>query len=156
MPRAIVVYGSETGNTETVAAVIAAVLENADFGVTLKEVPEASVGELANYDLILLGSSTWGDEEKELQADMVDFYDDLESADLSGKPAAAFGCGDSDYTHFCGAVDLLEERLEQVGATLLDEGLRIDGDPDNDDARNWATQIIAKFNREQTKQRACQ
>jgi len=147
MAKAIIVYGSETGNTESVAEVIAAALENANLEVTLKEVTQASVGELSDYDLILLGSSTWGDEEKELQGDMVDFYDDLEGADLSGKPAAAFGCGDSDYTHFCGAVDLLEERLEQIGATLLDEGLRIDGDPDDDDAQEWAKQIATRFNK---------
>ena len=147
MAKAIIVYGSETGNTESVAEVIAAALEDANFQITLKEVAQASVDELADYDLILLGSSTWGDEEKELQADMVDFYDDLEGADLSGKPTAAFGCGDSDYTHFCGAVDLLEKRLEQIGATLLDEGLRIDGDPDDDDAREWATQIATRFNK---------
>ena len=147
MAKAIIVYGSETGNTESVAEVIAAALEDANFKITLKEVTQASVDELAGYDLILLGSSTWGDEEKELQADMVDFYDDLEGADLSGKPTAAFGCGDSDYTHFCGAVDLLEERLEQIGATLLDEGLRIDGDPDDDDAREWAKRIATRFNK---------
>jgi len=147
MARAIIVYGSETGNTESVAEVIAAALGDANFEVTLKEVTQASVGELSGYDLILLGSSTWGDEEKELQGDMVDFYDDLEGADLSAKPTAAFGCGDSDYTHFCGAVDLLEERLEQIGATLLDEGLRIDGDPDDDDAREWAKQIATRFNK---------
>ncbi len=147
MTKTIIVYGSETGNTESVAEEIASALKAADFDVTLKEVTQASVGDLSDYDLILLGSSTWGEEEKELQADMVDFYDDLEGADLSGKPAAAFGCGDSDYTHFCGAVDLLEERLEQIGATLLDEGLRIDGDPDDDDAREWAKQIAAKFNK---------
>ena len=147
MAKAIIVYGSETGNTESVAEVIAAALEDANLEVTLKEVNQASVGELSDYDLILLGSSTWGDEEKELQGDMVDFYDDLEGADLSGKQAAAFGCGDSDYTHFCGAVDLLEERLEQIGATLLDEGLRIDGDPDDDDAQEWAKQIATRFNK---------
>ena len=147
MAKAIIVYGSETGNTESVAEVIAAALEDANFRITLKEVTQASVNELADNDLILLGSSTWGDEEKELQGDMVDFYDDLEGTDLSGKSAAAFGCGDSDYTHFCGAVDLLEERLEQIGATLLDEGLRIDGDPDDDDAQEWAKQIATRFNK---------
>ena len=147
MAKAIIVYGSETGNTETVAEVIAAALEDANLEVTLKEVTQASVDELSGYDLILLGSSTWGDEEKELQGDMIDFYDDLEGTDLSGKSTAAFGCGDSDYTHFCGAIDLLEERLEQIGATLLDEGLRIDGDPDDDDAREWAKQIATRFNK---------
>ncbi|RLG28380.1 flavodoxin [Methanosarcinales archaeon] len=147
MARAIVIYGSETGNTETVAEDIAAGLKDEKFDVTIKNVTGASVEELSDYDLILLGSSTWGDEEKELQADMVDFYEELEGLDLSGKPAAAFGCGDSDYTHFCGAVDLLEERLEEVGAHLLDEGLRVDDQDDEEvDARVWARQIASRFN----------
>jgi len=147
MARAIVIYGSETGNTETVAEDIAAGLKDEKLDVTIKNVTGASVEELSDYDLILLGSSTWGDEEKELQADMVDFYEELEGLDLSGKPAAAFGCGDSDYTHFCGAVDLLEERLEEVGAHLLDEGLRVDDQDDEEvDVRAWASQIASRFN----------
>jgi flavodoxin short chain len=148
MANAIVIYGSETGNTESVAEEIAAGLGDENFEVTLKNVTESSVEELLNLDLILLGSSTWGDEEKELQSDMVDFYEELERINLSGKPAAAFGCGDRDYTHFCGAVDLLEERLEQIGANLLDEGFRVDGEPDQniiDDARDWARQIAARY-----------
>ena len=146
MARAIVIYGSETGNTETVAEDIAAGLGDEKLDVTIKNVTGASVEELSNYDLILLGSSTWGDEEKELQADMVDFYEEIEGIDLSGKPAAAFGCGDSDYTHFCGGVDLLEERLEEVGAHLLDEGLRVDDQDDEEvDARAWAREIATKF-----------
>lgn len=148
MANAIVIYGSETGNTESVAEEIAAGLGDENFEVTLKNVIESSVEELSNHDLILLGSSTWGDEEKELQSDMVDFYEELERINLSGKPAAAFGCGDRDYTHFCGAVDLLEERLEQIGANLLDEGFRVDGEPDQDiidDTRDWARQIAVRY-----------
>lgn len=147
MVRAIVIYGSETGNTESVAEEIAEGLKDKKLDVTLKNVTGASAEELSDYDLIFLGSSTWGDEEKELQADMVDFYEELENFDLSGKPAVVFGCGDSDYTHFCGAVDLLEERLEEIGADLIDEGLRVD-DQDNEgiDIRAWARQIATKFN----------
>ncbi|MBW2106288.1 MAG: flavodoxin [Deltaproteobacteria bacterium] len=147
MAKAIVIYGSETGNTESVAEQIAAGLKDENLEVTLKNVTDADVEELSGYDLILLGSSTWGDEDKELQADMVDFYEELENLDLTNIPAAAFGCGDSDYTHFCGAVDLLEERLEQIGARLLDEGFRVDGEPDEEifkDARAWAREIAKK------------
>ena len=150
MAKAIVIYGSETGNTESVAEQIAAGLKDENLEVTLKNVTDADVEELPGYDLILLGSSTWGDEDKELQADMVDFYEELENLDLTNIPAAAFGCGDSDYTHFCGAVDLLEERLEQIGARLLDEGFRVDGEPDEEifkDARAWARQIASRFNK---------
>lgn len=145
MANAIVVYGSETGNTEAVAEQIAVGLKGENFDVVLKNVTDASVDELSNYDLILLGSSTWGDEEKELQADMVDFYENLEGFDLTGKHAVAFGCGDSDYTHFCGAVDLLEERLEEIGANLLYECLRVDDQDDEVDVRDWAREIVKRF-----------
>ena len=146
MAKAIVIYASETGNTEAIAEEISKGLKDEDLEVTLKNVTGASVEELCNYDLILLGSSTWGDEEKELQADMVDFYEELENFDLTNMPAVAFGCGDSDYTHFCGAVDLLEERLEQIGTRLLDEGLRVDDQDDEEiDARAWAREIATRF-----------
>lgn len=148
MPNAVVIYASETGNTESVAKQIAVGLKDENLEVTLKNVTEANVEELSDYDLILLGSSTWGDEEKELQADMVDFYEELENLDLTNIPAVAFGCGDSDYTHFCGAVDLLEERLEQIGARLLDEGLRVDDQDDEEiDVRAWAREIANRFNK---------
>ena len=151
MAKAIVIYGSETGNTESVAEQIAAGLKDENLEVTLKNVTETDVEELSNYDLILLGSSTWGDEEKELQADMVDFYEELERINLSGKPTAAFGCGDRDYTHFCGAVDLLEERLEQIGARLLDEGLRVDDQDDEEvDAREWARELAKRYKKDVT------
>jgi flavodoxin short chain len=146
MAKAIIIYGSETGNTESVAERIAVGLEDEHLEVTLKNVTDTRVTELSDYDLILLGSSTWGDEEKELQADMVDFYDELENLDLTDIPAAAFGCGDSSYTHFCGAVDLLEARLEQIGAALLDEGLRVDDQGDEElDIKTWAREIAVRF-----------
>jgi len=113
MAKAIVVYASESGNMESVAEEVVKGLEEAGLDVTLKNAEDSDAKELLEYDLVLLASSTWGDEEKELHVDMVDFYENLNGINFSGKPAAAFGCGDSDYTHFCGAVDLLEERLDE-------------------------------------------
>lgn len=151
MAKAIVVYASETGNMESVAEEVVKGLKEAGLDVTLKNVEDSDVKELSGYDLVLLASSTWGDEEKELHVSMVDFYENLNDIDFSGKPAAAFGCGDSEYTHFCGAVDLLEERLDEKGANLLHglgEGFRVDGDPDEEvfeNANEWGKEIAGKF-----------
>ena len=148
MAKIIVIYASETGNTEYVAEQITAELKKENLDVTLKSVIDAGIAELSDYDLILFGSSTWGDEEKELQADMVDFYEELKNLDLSNIPVAVFGCGDSSYTHFCGAVDLLEERLEQIGAKLLIEGLRVDDQDDRDsDPGLWAREVAKRFSK---------
>lgn len=60
-----------------------------------------------------------------------------------GKKAAVFGCGDNSYTHFCGAVDAIEERLEGLNVDLLADGLKIDGDPHTakEDIEAWAKDV---------------
>jgi flavodoxin I len=148
MGKAIVVYASETGNTESVAEEVVKGLEQGGLDVTLKNVEESNPKELLEYDLMFLASSSWGEEEKELHESMVDFYEELKGIDLSGKLAAAFGCGDSEYMYFCGAVDLLEERLEERGANNLGDGFRVDGDPDQDvseSAQTWGKQMAENF-----------
>jgi len=151
MGKAIVVYASETGNTESVAEEVVKGLKQGGLDVTLKNVEESSLGELSEYDLVLLASSSWGEDEKELHESMVDFYEELEGIDLSGKSAAAFGCGDSEYMYFCGAVDLMEERLEERGAKLLHnlgDGFRVDGDLDqevSESAETWGKNMAENF-----------
>ncbi len=78
----------------------------------------------------------------ELQEDFELFYNDL-SGDLSlnGKRFAVFGCGDSSYPHFCGAVDAIEDRLNKLGATLVCDSLRIDGEPDIENINDWTEEL---------------
>jgi flavodoxin short chain len=119
-------------------------LEQNDIETTVKNVTDASVAELGNgYDLTLLGSSTWGEDEIEFQEDFEPFYEQLDDAgQLQGKNIALFGCGDSSYEYFCGAVDQLEEKMEKLGAKVVNEPLRIDGDPEDveSEIRDWAAE----------------
>jgi len=145
MSKALIIYGSTTGNTEAVAKAIGEVLEKDDVETTVKDVTEATVAELGNgYDLTIFGASTWGDDEIEFQEDFASFYEQLDGAkQLKGKKVALFGCGDSSYEHFCGAVDLLEEMMEMLGAKIVNEPLRIDGDPDDvlGETKEWASEV---------------
>lgn len=144
MAKVLIVYGSTTGNTELVADQIGNLLKANGKEVTLKNVLNATVGELGqNYDLTVLGASTWGEDEIELQEDFVPFYEELDKAELNGKKVAVFGCGDSSYTYFCGAVDLLEQKMKELGATLVNEPLRIDGDPSSaaQDIKEWVEEV---------------
>ena len=68
-------YGSTTGNTEAAAQDIAAAL-GTDAVFNVGEVDAASV---ADYDTLLLGSSTWG--AGDLQDDWYDFLDALKAQD---------------------------------------------------------------------------
>jgi flavodoxin short chain len=147
MAKALIIYGSTTGNTESTAQNIAEVLNQNDIDTTVKDVTGAELSDFSNgYDLILLGCSTWGDDEIELQEDFSDFYDTMDGLDLKGQKLAVFGCGDSSYTHFCGAVDALEEKTESLGANLVASGLKIDGDPDDadDEIADWAGRVAAR------------
>ena len=141
MAKALVVYGSTTGNTEMLASYIADTMKAHGVDVRIGNVADTDVEDLLNYDIILLGSSTWGD--GELQEDFISFYDDLQGMSLKGKRGAAFGVGDSSYGHFCEAVDLLQKKLKTCGAEIIAEGLKVDGDVIDAEpqAGEWAKQI---------------
>ncbi|MCJ2163356.1 MULTISPECIES: flavodoxin [unclassified Pseudodesulfovibrio] len=146
MSKALIVFGSTTGNTESVSDDIAKVLEKEGHNVEIMNAANVPVEGMANgYDVILLGCSTWGDDDIELQDDFIPLFDDLEKAGLDGKKVGVFGCGDSSYTHFCGAVDAIEEKSEALGAVMLGDSLKIDGDPERDDVEAWIQTLLVKM-----------
>ncbi len=130
--KALIVYGSTTGNTEYVAKTCEKLLADAGHSVTVQDAGKVTAdGLCADYELILFGCSTWGDEEIELQDDFIDLFDNFDAIGAGGKKTAVFGTGDSSYTYFCGAVDAIEEKLNALGASVLDT-LKIDGDPQSE------------------------
>jgi len=145
MARALIIFGSTTGNTESTAERIGGILNAKGLEVTVQNVSDVNPGDEADYDLVLYGCSTWGDDEVELQDDFIDYYESMDKAPLGGKKVGVFGCGDSSYTWFCGAVDAIEEKVRKIGGTLVAEGLKIDGEPDDfeDEIDAWATSVAA-------------
>lgn len=129
MATILIIYGSTTGNTETASEIIEKNLVAKGFDVHRKNVADANVEDLDGPDLVLFGCSTWGEDEIELQDDFLPFYESLDQAPIQGKKIAVFGCGDSSYTYFCGAVDAIEEKIGRLSGRLVLEGLKIDGDP---------------------------
>ncbi|MEA2011684.1 MAG: flavodoxin [Verrucomicrobiota bacterium] len=142
--KVIVVFGSTTGNTEHMAEVIGQKISVDSTEITVKNVTEATAEELLNYDLIVLGSSTWG--VGELQDDFIDFNEELASVDLKGYSAAVFGCGDSDGwpDSFCEAVDIIETTLKNSGAEIVNTSIKVDGDvyDADDELELWAQKMI--------------
>lgn len=124
MPRVIVLYTSLTGNTEEMAEAIALGAKEAGFDVTCKEAYDAKPTELLEYDGIIIGAYTWGD--GELPDEFLDFYEEMDGLDLSGKQAAAFGSGDTGYPAYCGAVDIIENKLRELGAAIVCNGLKFE------------------------------
>ncbi|MFV0423077.1 flavodoxin [Oleidesulfovibrio sp.] len=146
MAKVLIVYGSTTGNTETTAGIIGDDLKGAGHDVVVEDVTSVTADGLCKgYDAVLFGCSTWGEDEIELQDDFIDLYDELDKAGLEGISVGCFGCGDSSYQWFCGAVDAIEQRAKENGAKIMCESLKIDGDPNScrDEITDWAGSVKA-------------
>ena len=118
-----------TGNTEELAELIEEGIRKAGGSVEIKDILEADVTDLHNYDGILLGAYTWGD--GELPDEFLDFHDEMDQINIAGKKAAAFGSCDSSYEQRGGAVDLLIAKLKELGADVVQDGLKIDLAPND-------------------------
>lgn len=122
MSKIGVYYGSASGNCERIAQTIADKL-----GAECHNVTELTADAVANYDVLILGSSTWGS--GDLQDDWYDKLSLIETADLSGKKVGLFGCGDSSGfgDTFCNAMGTLYEAAKGAGATIIGKGIPTDG-----------------------------
>ncbi len=147
MKSVLIVYGSTTGSTEYAAGVIERVLAGQGLAVKTVDVSQVNPeGLCAGFDLVLFGCSTWGMDTLELQEDFASLLEAFDSIGAAGKKTAVFGCGDSSYTWFCGAVDAIEKRLKELGAEVVDT-LRIDGDPQaqDKDIEAWAGRVAGEL-----------
>lgn len=143
MAKVVIIYGSTTGNTETVSEIIEKNLSAKGLQVVRKNVTDAEFSDLDSADLVLFGCSTWGEDEIELQDDFTPFYESMDKAPIADRKIAVFGCGDSSCTYFCGAVDAIEEKVSELSGKLVVEGLKIDGDPSDsrDEINTWADEV---------------
>ncbi|MFC3913282.1 flavodoxin FldB [Pseudaeromonas sharmana] len=110
-------YGSSTCYTEMVAEKI-----QARVGpelVTLHNLKTTSVQQMADYDCLMLGISTW--DFGEIQEDWLASWDAIDSVDLRGKRIALFGLGDqAGYGEwFLDAMGLLHDKLVLQGCQLV-------------------------------------
>lgn len=114
MKKTVVVYGSSTGTCEAIAEKIGAKL-----GAEVLNVQDLTAEVVnANANLIL-GTSTWG--AGELQDDWYDGLKVLQSADLSDKTIALFGCGDCESygDTFVGGIGELYDGIKDSGARFV-------------------------------------
>ncbi len=141
MAKVIIIYGSTTGNTETLSKFVDEGLKSSEVEVIIKNVARVNPEELKDYDAIVLGCSTWGD--GELQDDFISFEEEMRNIKLDGKKAACFGPGDSVYPQFCKAVDVLEDTLKNCGAEIIIDSLKIDGDVESEleKVKDWGRGI---------------
>lgn len=110
-------YGSTTCYTEMTAEKIRAIL--GEELVDLHNVKDSSLTLMQDYDLLIVGISTW--DFGEIQEDWNEIWSDIATVDLTGKQIALFGLGDQEgYGEwYLDAMGLLHDQLKQVGAQFV-------------------------------------
>ncbi|MCC8036645.1 MAG: flavodoxin [Bacteroidales bacterium] len=116
MKRIGIFYGSNTGTTADVAKRIGKALGVAEGDI--HDVEKTAPSVVDAYDLLILGTSTWGN--GDLQDDWEDFVAGLSAMSLPGKQIALFGCGDETMSDtFCSGVGELYDRIKDTGAEFI-------------------------------------
>jgi sulfite reductase (NADPH) flavoprotein alpha-component len=133
VPRAseplLVLYASESGNAEGVAAKVAANAKRQGFKVTLTDVADADLAQVARAKNLLVVAATWGEGEPPARA--VPFMRALlaEGAPrFEGVRFSVLALGDRAYVNFCATGREIDQRLEALGG--MRAAPRVDADLD--------------------------
>ena len=146
MTKALVVFATITGNNEDVADIITSTFEERNVDVEMTEITLADAADFADVDICVVCPYTY--DEGALPDEGLDFYDDLQETDLSGKVYGVAGSGDTEYgDDFCVAVDKFAEAFETAGSTMGADLVKINLSPEGDDLiqlEKMVDQLIAQ------------
>lgn len=121
----IIVYWSGTGNTEAMAQ---AVYEGAkEAGGDVKLCNVAQVGDISEYDVLMLGCPAMGAEELESE-EFEPFFSSIEG-NINGKKIGLFGSydwGDGEWMR------TWQERVQNAGGIMLADGIIANNEPDDE------------------------
>ncbi|MCS5422346.1 MULTISPECIES: flavodoxin [Psychrilyobacter] len=106
-------YGSTIGDTASIAEKLGGF-----FNVEAVSISEGLTN-IDNFDLILLGSSTWG--YGDLQDEWNDEIESLKKMNLAGKKVGLFGTGDQEsyVDTFCDALGIIGEAVREAGGEII-------------------------------------
>ncbi|MFT8339576.1 flavodoxin [Schleiferilactobacillus harbinensis] len=147
MASAKIVYASMTGNDEEIADILEEAFENLDVDVDVSEISQTDAAEFEDYDIDIIVTYTYGD--GELPDEAVDFFEDLQEEDLSGKIFGCAGSGDTFYDDFAKSVDDCAAALKNTGAVAGAPVVKSHLAPEEDDItalQAFAKQLLATYN----------
>ena len=118
VPPLLILFGSESGNSEDLATIAEKQAKSLGLTPSVKGMDEVEVGDLSNYQNILIFCSTWG------EGEMPDNAVDLWEAANGDSPPSMSGCnfavcalGDTSYEFFCQSGKDWDGWFEKQGAT---------------------------------------
>jgi sulfite reductase (NADPH) flavoprotein alpha-component len=141
-PKLLVLYATESGNAEALAARAKQEAAKRGFAAKILDMADATPEALKSAGTILAIVATWGDGEPPQRA--APFYQGLMgdgAPSLEGVRFAVLALGDSSYAQFCETGKVLDRRFAELGATRAAE--RIDLDLDYEaGAKTWISATL--------------
>ncbi|QAA35151.1 flavodoxin [Clostridium manihotivorum] len=128
MSKVSIIYYSGTGNTEKMAELISSGVSQKESQVKLLQVSSATLDDIADSDIVVLGSPSMGNEVIE-ESEMEPFVESLKDI-ISGKKVALFGSygwGDGEWMRNW------QDRMSEYGAVLIGDGLIVNGYPEDEE-----------------------
>lgn len=143
-----ILYGSHTGNCQSLAEEFTQKLKQEDYNVTLSSMDDFKTKALKKVEDLLILTSTHGDGDPPDNA--ITFYEFLYSKrapKLDGLRFSVLSLGDSSYEFFCQTGKDFDKRLSELGGERLYD--RIDCDLDFEEpAYQWFEGVFEKLNKE--------
>ena len=153
--KILIVFATYSSGTQTASGVIEKTLIEAGNEVKVQNARESDPKSFSVFDLIIFGSPSWYIDGKDGQPH--EYFGSLlkkmNGMDLKYKQYAVFGLGHSSYySHFCGAVDVLEEGIKKLGGKIIVDSLRIDGfyfyqNANEERIRKWTKDLFTENNK---------
>lgn len=136
-----IIYGSESGNSEGLAADAGKKAKKLGFKPVVKDMFDTKIEDIQNTENLLVYLATWGEGDPPERAE--EFYNsfmaDENKADLSHLNFAVCALGDSSYVDFCEVGKKIDEKIESLGGNRVHN--RVDCDVDFAEmAANWTNE----------------
>jgi len=138
-----IIWASMWGNAEDVASNFKQIAEDNNHEVNIQELNDVSMDALSQMQDVVIVTSTTG------QGDMphngAQFGKQLMETEIKFKGVTYSVCalGDTSHEEYCGAGNMVNDRLQELGATRKKDIQECDGDDEG--SEEWFNELLSNY-----------